>query len=156
VVFLPLSVALLVVLDLYAGFSTAEWVAVAALVIVHLVFSVPAFPGAIYYMGSHLVRPDHVVHLFAGGLVAWLCWDVLWRRLQPPKVSPKSLAVIAVLMALGFGALKETTDFLSVRASGLITTGSTRWRTSLPTRSVGPSRSCGVQSAPETHFGTRP
>ena len=72
VVFVPLSVAGFIALDPYVGFSLAEWVAVCGLVMAHLVLSVPVLPKPLYYVGGHIVRPDHFVHLFAGGLVAWL------------------------------------------------------------------------------------
>src|SRR5256885_7876152 len=80
VVFGPLSMMLFVGLDLYAGFSVADWFAVSALIIAHLVLSVPVLPRPLYYVGSHLVRPDHLVHLLAGALVTRLTWKVLRRR----------------------------------------------------------------------------
>lgn len=119
VVSVPLSVALFVMLDWRVRFPLGGWVAAALLLIAHLVFSVPALPGPIYYLGSRVVRIDHFVHVFSGGLVAWLCWGALRQRRQPPTMPPQSIAVVAVVVALGFGAAKEVTDYLSVKASGL-------------------------------------
>jgi hypothetical protein len=119
VVCVPLSVVFFVVLDRIFRFRLGEWLAVSAVVIAHLVLSVPAFPGPLYYEGTHLIRPDHFVHLFAGGLVAWLCCEILEPRATRWNLSPRSVAVVAFVMTMGFGAAKEVTDFLSVKASGL-------------------------------------
>ena len=116
VVFLPASLALFVLLDRVARFGAAEWVAAASLVAAHLVLSVPGKGGPLYYRGTHLVRPDHFVHLFAGGL-AWLCAHVLLR--VRPEISRPLLGVSAFALAIGFGAMKETTEFLSLEASNL-------------------------------------
>jgi hypothetical protein len=115
VVFLPLSLVLFVALDRIAGFGPTAWVAAASLVALHLVLSVPGAGGPLYYRGTHLIRPDHFVHLFAGGLVAWLAADVV-RQVRP--AAHKSLwAVAAFGLAIAFGTMKETTDFLSLQAS---------------------------------------
>ncbi len=87
VICVPLSVAFFVVLDRVFRFRVGEWVAVSVVVAAHLVLSVPAFPGPLYYEGTHLIRPDHFVHLFAGGLVAWLCCEIL-----EPRVSVETVA----------------------------------------------------------------
>ena len=79
VIFLPLSVGLFVLLDIRARFEAAEWVAAMSVVAAHLVLSVPGAGGPLYYRGTHLVRPDHFMHVIAGGLVAWLSIDVLSR-----------------------------------------------------------------------------
>ncbi len=117
VVFLPVSLALFVLLDWVAGFGAAEWTAAASLVAAHLALSVPGKGGPLYYRGTHLVRPDHFVHLFAGALVAWLCAHVLLRI--RPEIARPWLGVAAFALAIGFGAMKETTDFLSLQASNL-------------------------------------
>ena len=57
------------------------------------------------------------MHLFAGALVAWLCAHVVLRL--RPDVSRPSLVVAAFVLAIGFGVMKETTDFLSLQASKL-------------------------------------
>jgi len=117
VIFLPLSITLFVVMDRAVGFGPGEWLAVAGVVVAHLVLSVPGSGGPLYYRGSHLVRPDHFVHLFAGGLVAWLSCDLVWR--VRPDLPRLQFAIISFGLALTFGVMKETTDFLSVRAAGL-------------------------------------
>lgn len=119
VVFLPLSVGLFVLLDIRTRFEAAEWVAAMSVVAAHLVLSVPGSGGPLYYRGTHLVRPDHFVHIIAGGLVAWLSIDVLSRGFPRGALSRRQLYLAAFVMALAFGAIKETTDLLSVRAAGL-------------------------------------
>ena len=117
VVFLPVSLALFVLLDWVVGFGAAEWVAATSLFAAHLALSVPGNGGPLYYRGTHLVRPDHFVHLFAGALVAWLCAHVVIRA--RPEITGRWLAVSVFVLAIAFGAMKETTDFLSLRASNL-------------------------------------
>ena len=117
VVFLPVSLALFVLLDRIAGFGAAEWAAAASLVAAHLALSVPGNGGPLYYRGTHLLRPDHLVHLLAGALVAWLCAHVVVR--VRPEIPGRWLALSAFALAIGFGAMKETTDFLSLQASHL-------------------------------------
>lgn len=119
VIFLPLSVGLFVLLDIRARFEAAEWVAAMSVVAAHLVLSVPGSGGPLYYRGTHLVRPDHFMHVIAGGLVAWLSIDVLSRGFPRRTFSRRQLYLAAFVMALAFGAMKETTDLLSVRAAGL-------------------------------------
>jgi hypothetical protein len=119
VVCVPLAVSFFVVVDLRVRFGLAEWIAVIGVIAAHLVLSVPAFPDPLYYRGTHLFRPDHYLHLFAGGLVAWLCCDVIEPRASGWKLSPNRVAALAFLITMGFGFTKEVTDFLSVTASGL-------------------------------------
>ena len=119
VICVPLAVSFFVVVDLRARFGLAEWSAVIGVIVAHLVLSVPAFPGPLYYRGTHLFRPDHLLHLFAGGLVAWLCFEILEPRAAAWKLSPNRVAVLAFIITMGFGFTKEVTDFLSVTASGL-------------------------------------
>jgi hypothetical protein len=54
------------------------------------------------------------VHLYAGGLVAWLCFEILEPRTAGCRWSRIRLALLAFGMAMGFGIAKEVTDFLSV------------------------------------------
>jgi len=117
VVFLPVSIALFVLLDGVAGFGAAEWAAAASLIAAHLALSVPGNGGPLYYRGTHLVRPDHFVHLCAGALVAWLCAEVVVRL--RPEIPGRWLGISAFALAIAFGAMKETTDFLSLQASNL-------------------------------------
>ncbi len=119
VVCVPLAVSFFVVVDLRARFGLTEWLAVMGVIAAHLVLSVPAFPGPLYYRGTHLFRPDHFLHLLAGGLVAWLCFEILEPRATAWKLSPNRVAVIAFVITMGLGFTKEVTDFLSVTASGL-------------------------------------
>ena len=115
VIFLPLSVGLFVLLDIRARFEAAEWLAATSVVVAHLVLSVPGSGGPLYYRGTHLVRPDHFMHVIAGGLVACLSIDVLSRGFPRRTFSRRQLYLAAFVMALAFGAMKETTDLLSVR-----------------------------------------
>lgn len=117
VVFVPLAIVFFVVVDLRARFSFGEWLGVTALLVVHLTFSVPRKPKPLYYVGSHLFRPDHLVHLLAGALVAILCLTLLSRT--RPDAAPITRVALALVMALAFGGMKELTDYLSTRASHL-------------------------------------
>jgi hypothetical protein len=119
VICVPLSVAFFLLVDRRVHFGRAEWIAVTAVIAAHMALSVPAFPGPLYYRGTHLFRPDHFVHLFAGGLVAWLCSEMLERLSTRWHRSRWTMAAAAFILTMGFGAAKEVTDFLSVRASGL-------------------------------------
>ena len=119
VVCVPLAVSLFVAVDLRVRFGLAEWIAVIGVIAAHMVLSVPAFPGPLYYRGTHLFRPDHLLHLLAGGLVAWLCFEILEPRAAAWKLTPNRVAVFVYVVTMGFGLAKEVTDFLSVAASGL-------------------------------------
>jgi hypothetical protein len=74
VVFVPLSLFLFLALDAFAHFRLLEWMAVAGVVCAHMVLSVPAFPGPLYYRGPVLLHPDHLMHVLAGGLVTTTDW----------------------------------------------------------------------------------
>jgi hypothetical protein len=119
VVCVPLSVLLFVVADRMVRFRLGQWIGVSGLIAAHLVLSVPSPSGPLYYRGTHLLRPDHVVHAFAGGLVAWLVFELVSPCATRWKLAPAAVAFIVFSMTMCFGAMKEVTDFLSVQASGL-------------------------------------
>ena len=114
VVFVPVSVALFVIVDRHARFSSREWASVTALICVHMVLSVPTSVGPLYYVGGRIVRPDHLVHVLGGALVAWLVWDVLGAS---ERLRPFALVTSVFVLTLAFGLAKETTDLLSTTAT---------------------------------------
>lgn len=117
VVFVPLSVLSFAAIDARVHFRTGQWVAVATVVVLHMVLSVPAFPGPLYSIGPRVLHADHFMHVFAGGVVMWLCLDLCDRRTADSRSSTIALAVVAAVLTLGLGLAKETTDWLSVRAT---------------------------------------
>jgi hypothetical protein len=115
VVLLPSSIILFVILDRYAEFNAAQWAAVTSLFVIHMAFSVPSLPSPIYYLGPQLSRPDHVMHVFAAGVTAWLLWRVAHVWLG--RVPPWEIATAALVGTLALGFCKELTDYASVRSS---------------------------------------
>jgi hypothetical protein len=119
VIGVPLSVAVFGLLDGWVRLPVRHWITAATLVCAHIVLSVPVRPGPLYYVGTHLFRIDHLMHVAAGGLVTSIGWYVLVSRVPAIRGAPVVRAAASVAVALAFGAIKETTDFLSVLASGL-------------------------------------
>jgi len=83
-----------------------------------MVLSVPAFPGPLYYRGPVLLHPDHLMHVFAGGLVTWLCLGLFSSGGGRGRLSHTTVVALAVVLAMGLGAAKEVTDWRSVVSSG--------------------------------------
>ncbi len=76
----------------------------------HVLYSLWIIPGWLKY--------DHVVHAYGFGITAWLCWQVIDRRLAKARGAPDDatfptlgLLVLSVAGGMGFGALNEVIEF---------------------------------------------
>ena len=117
VVFLPLGALGFVAADRYVHYPWGAWVGVTALIVGHLVFSVPTPTDTIYdvHLFSSPLRVDHAVHFYAGGLVAVLGSRLVVRRWgSRAGPAPLTLGLLGAVLAVALGGMKVLTDVLSV------------------------------------------
>ena len=115
VVFVPVVIALFVILNHWVGYPSVAWWALAAIAGLHMLFSVPALPYTIYDIAplhAEPLRLDHVMHLVAGGFVAWLTRLTVLRFYRRPSLL--MIISLPIVMAAFLGGAKEVTDAIAV------------------------------------------
>lgn len=63
--------------------------------------------------GPHITRLDHPMHFVAAAVVTWGAWEALCRVVAESDWYRVMVAVVAGLVALGLGAIKETSDSIT-------------------------------------------
>lgn len=61
-----------------------------------------------------LIKYDQLVHFTLSAILALVCWHVLGSVVDRNRTPPSLMAAMAVLLAVGVGALNEVFEFLSV------------------------------------------
>ena len=126
-------------------------------------------PGAgVFYetwLVPELLKYDQLVHFTTSAVVTTAAWHVCGRWLDPKLCPPAARSVLAVLAALGLGAMNEGFEFLSSLrftnyVGGLSNTGWDLVFNAFGAATIGVYLACSIPQAPvedpaEAAFGAR-
>ena len=104
------------VADRAVRFSMPLWCTAVGLIALNLFMgAVNVHSNEIYNLepGPHITRLDHPMHFVAAAVVTWGAWEALCRVVTVQDRTRTMIAIIAGLVALGLGAIKETSDSIT-------------------------------------------